>query len=379
MADGPADVPHAPARGTHRPGAVMVRKSGDLVTHHVRWAVCLGSVSLALGLVLTACAPAARPPHGPVLPGHWARFRHLAGVVDLAGPRSDGSFTVAAAGRLYTLTRAGVLRPFARGPGGYRTAVGPEPYIAMADGGSVAGAGCSFPSGMIFALQPGRHPGIIEITPEGQASRFTSLPATVTPDGITFDTTGRFGHRLVVTARNHTATIVLAIDCAGAVRTVTSRAPAMEGGIVVAPGSFGRYGGDLIAPSETSGRVFAIRPDGSVVTVAVSGLPHGGDIGVESAGFLPPRFGPGDAAYLADRYSKGNRHPGTNSILRLPGSQLLKAGARPGDLLVAAEAAARAIVVRCANTCTVRYIAVGPAITHAEGHIVFASQGPDRG
>jgi len=343
------------------------------VRRYPRRAACLGSVSLALGLVLTACAPAARPPHGPVPPGRWAPFRHVAGVVDLAGPRGDGSFIVAAAGRLDALSRAGVPRPFARGPGGYSTAVGPEPYLAMADGERVAGAGCSFPNGMIFTLQPGRHPGIIAITPAGRASRFTSLPATLTPDGITFDSTGRFGHRLVVTARNHAATTVLAIDCTGVIRTITSRGPPIEGGIAVAPASFGRYGGDLIAPSETSGRVFAIRPDGTVATVAVSGLPHGGDIGVESAGFLPPRFGPGDAAYLADRYSKGNKHPGTNSILRLPGSQLLKAGVRPGDLLVATEASARTIVVRCADTCTVRYIAAGPAITHAEGHVVFTT------
>ena len=340
---------------------------------YLRRAVCLGSVSLALGLVLTACAPAARPPHGPVLPGRWVRFRHLAGVVDLAGPRSDGSFIVAAAGRLDTLTRAGVLRPFARGVGGYSTAVGPEPYIALTGSGRIAGAACSFPGGMTFALRPGRHPGIIAITPGGRASRFISLPPTLTPDGITFDTSGRFGHRLLVTARNHATTTVLAIDCAGAVRTITSRAPSMEGGIAVAPESFGRYGGDLIAPSEISGRVFAIRPDGTVTTVVVSGLPHGGDIGVESAGFLPPRFGPGDAAYLADRYSKGNRHPGTNSILRLPGSQLLKDGVRPGDLLVATEASARTIVVRCASTCTARYMAAGPAISHAEGHVVFTT------
>ena len=153
----------------------------------------------------------------------------------------------------------------------------------------------------------------------------------------------------------------------------------MEGGIAVAPGSFGRYGGDLIAPSETTGRVYAIGPDGAVVTLAESGLPHGGDIGVESGGFLPPGFGPGDAAYLADRYSKGNRHPGTNSILRLPGHELIKAGARAGDLLVATEGSARTILVRCASTCTVRYIAAGPAITHAEGHIVFVSQGRGRG
>jgi hypothetical protein len=343
------------------------------VRHHLRWATCLGSVSLAAGLALTACSSAAPPPRGPALPAHWVRFRHLAGVVDLAGPRSDGSFAVAAAGRLFTLTQAGVLRPFARGAAGYSTATGPEPYIAMADGERVAGAGCSFPSGMIFALQPGPRPGIIAITPDGRASRFASLPAMAAPDGITFDTTGRFGHRLVVTAKNHGATLVLAIDCAGDVRTVASHAPAMEGGIAVAPASFGHYGGDLIAPNETSGRVYAIRPDGTVVTLAASGLPHGGDIGVESAGFVPPRFGAGNTAYLADRYSRGNRHPGTNSILRLTGSQLAKAGVRPGDLLVATEGSARTIVVRCASTCAVRYIAAGPDISHAEGHIVFTT------
>jgi hypothetical protein len=43
----------------------------------------------------------------------------------------------------------------------------------------------------------------------------------------------------------------------------------MEGGIAVAPASLGRYGGDLVAPGETSGRVFAVGPDGSVVTLVV--------------------------------------------------------------------------------------------------------------
>jgi hypothetical protein len=295
--------------------------------------------------------------------------------VDLAGPRGDGSFAVAAAGRLFILSGAGVLRPFARGPGGYSTAIGPEPYIALAGHGRVAGARCSFSRGMIFALQPGRHPGIIGIGADGRARRFVSLPATATPTGITFDSTGRFGHRLLVTARDHAATTVLAIDCAGRIAVITDHAPAMEGGIAVAPPSFGRYGGDLVAPNETSGRVFAIAPDGAVATLAVSGLPHGGDIGVESAGFVPPGFGASDAAYLADRYSRGNRHPGTNSILRLPGSELVKAGIRPGDLLVATEGGARTIAVSCASSCTVRYIAVGPAISHAEGHIVFTGAG----
>jgi hypothetical protein len=97
------------------------------------------------------------------------------------GPAGDGSFAVAAAGRLFILSRAGVLRPFARGPGGYSTALGPEPYIAVAGNDRVAGTGCSFRSGMIFALQPGGRPGIILIGADGRARRFASLPGTVTP------------------------------------------------------------------------------------------------------------------------------------------------------------------------------------------------------
>ena len=61
--------------------------------------------------------------------------------------------------------------------------------------------------------------------------------------------------------------------------------------------------------------------------------------------------------------------------MRLPGSELIKAGVHTGDLLVATEAGARTIVVRCASSCTVRYIAAGPAITHAEGHIAFTGRG----
>ena len=222
--------------------------------------------------------------------------------MDIAGPRDDGSFAVAAAGRLFAWSRAGVLKPFARGPGGYVTATGPEPYITIAGNDRVAGTGCSFRAGTIFALQPRGRPGIIAIGPGGRAGRFASLPGTLTPTGITFDTTGHFGHALLVTARGRAATAVLAIDCTGRTRTITAHAPAMEGGIAVAPASFGRHGGDLVAAGETSGRIFAVAPDGAVVTLAASGLPRGGDIGVESTGFVPPGFGARDAAYLAARF-----------------------------------------------------------------------------
>ena len=91
---------------------------------------------------------------------------------------------------------------------------------------------------------------------------------------------------------------------------------------------------------------------------------------MESAGFVPPRAA---AAYLADRFSARNKHPGDNAILRLPAAELARAGIRAGDLLVATEGGAETIDVRCAAACTVRYVAAGPAIAHAEGHIVFMS------
>jgi hypothetical protein len=206
------------------------------------------------------------------------------------------------------------------------------------------------------------------ISPAGQARRFASLPAGSSLTGIAFDATGRFGHKLIVTAGLRGGTTVFAVGCDGRLFPVTTDGPPVEGGIVVAPATFGSFGGDLIAPNETSGRVYAVSPDGTVVILARSELPAGGDIGVESAGFVPAAA----AAYLADRFSAGNKHPGDDAILRLPAAGLARAGIRAGDLLVATEGGAQTIDVRCAATCAVRYVAAGPANAHAEGHIVFS-------
>jgi hypothetical protein len=331
----------------------------------------------ALALVsatLSGCAAGSPPVSGrPALPALWAPLRHVPGVVDLAGPRADGSLTVAAAGRLFLLGRDGALRPFARGPGGYSTPAGPEPYVALTGDAPVPASGCSFRRDTAYAIEPGPRPGVIRIGPDGRASRYASLPSGVAPNGIAFDAVGRFGHRLLVTAGRAGVTTLFGIDCRGRVTTVAAHGPAVEGGIAVAPASFGRFGGDLIAPNETHGGVFAFQPDGRVVTLVDSGLPSGGDIGVESAGFVPPGFGPGGAAYLADRFSAGNAHPGTDSILRIRGADLTEAGVRPGDLLVATEGGAQTIAVRCGTSCTVRPIAEGPATAHGEGHIVVVA------
>ena len=281
---------------------------------------------------------------------------------------------MAAARRLFILSRASALSPFARGPGGYSTALGPEPYVTMAGNDRVAGTQCSFRSSMIFALQPGGRPGIIPIGADGRARRFASLPATVTPTGITFDATGHFGHKLLVTASNHAETTVRAIDCAGKVRAITSHAPAMEGGIAVAPASFGRYGGDLVAPVKPEG---ASSPSGQTAQWSRSGYPACRTAATsasrapalcrsDSAPATPPISPTGSPRQQAPRHGQHSAPPG---------QELINAGDRPGDLLVATEASARTIVVRCASSCTARYIAADPAVTHAEGHIAFTSAG----
>jgi hypothetical protein len=242
----------------------------------------------------------------------------------------------------------------------------------LSPGGGVAGARCTFGHDTVYALRLRRGPGVTAIDSAGRARRFVTLPAGGLENGIAFDTTGRFGHRLLVTATATGQTTVYATDCRGTVTTLTRSAPKIEGGIAVAPATFGRFAGDLIAPNENSGRIYAIAPDGSAQLLGDSGLPHGQDIGVESLGFVPANFGPGWSALVADRLTPGNRHPGDGVILRIPAASLAGAGVRPGDLLVTTEGGAMTDAVTCGSSCQVRHVADGPAVAHGEGHIAFA-------
>jgi hypothetical protein len=323
------------------------------------------SVPASQGVATTQAPSGTQPP-----PATWVKWRHLPGVVDVVGPRSDGTFLVAGLKFLFLLRPDGSLSPFARGKGGYQASTRSEPYLALSGNAAVAGSGCSFRRDTAFALFPAAQPEVIMISPQGQARPFASLPPGGALSGIAFDGTGRFGHRLLVTATFGHLTTVYSIGCDGHIMTLATGAPPMEGGMTVAPATFGRFGGDLIAASELTGLVYAVDPSGHVVTLASSGLPSGQDIGVESAGFAPSAA---VAGYLADRRTPGNKHPGDDDILLLSAADLARAGVRAGDLIIASEGGARTIDVRCAATCTVRYIAAGPAIAHGEGHIAFAS------
>jgi hypothetical protein len=332
-----------------------------------------GALSLAGVAVLILLAGISAPGvRAGDAPARWVKHVRIDGAVDLAGPRPDGSFVLTAGGRLFTLAADGTgPTPFARGRGGYRSSAG-EPYISV--GGPPGGAGedCALADGSIFAIEPRDDPGLVRISPSGRASRFAEFPDGVFLSGIAFDRVGTFGGRLLVMVLRDrkTSSDLYAFDCDGGRERIVTGGPRVEGGIEVAPASFGPFAGDLIAPNERSGKVHAFGPDGEVATIAKPTLPAGGDTGVESIGFVPPGLAPGAQALLSDLGVK--KGVGTDSVLALDLAGV-PGGVAPGDLLVATELGAETVRLRCELACSAETVASGPARTHAEGHIVFTA------
>jgi hypothetical protein len=302
----------------------------------------------------------------------WPLADPIPHVFDVAGPRSDGRLVVAAGGKLFLMDQAtGALDRFAGGPGGYPGAGGEEPYIAVVPA-ALAGR-TTFHADDVFVLQLKPTVGILRIDSEGIAHPFANVAGVDLMNGITFDETGAFGYRLLVTGAHAHHSTVAAIDGDGLITVITTQAPTVEGGLAVAPPTFGKFAGDLIAPDELSGKVFAIAPDGSSQLVATPDLAHGGDIGVEAAGFIPDIELARATVYFADRATPGNLHPGTDNLLALSGAELARAGAAAGDLLVATEGGAGLVAVRCGPTsCRVTSIIADNGTSHGEGHIVVA-------
>jgi hypothetical protein len=326
-----------------------------------------------MGVMLAAAVSGTAVPGTASSSGSWERWLHVRGILDLAGPRSDGRLVAAVRGRLDLVSVAGKVTRFAPG---YSVPAGPESYIALSPGVAVDGAGCSFARDEVLALDlTGGPPGITRISATGRVSHLATATGVTTLSGIALDTVGRFGHRLLVIGPvGRGKTQVAAVDCRGAVSPIGTVDARLEGGIAVAPLGFGAFGGQLVAASEGSGAIYAVSPKGELSTVAASGVPRGGDIGVESVGFVPPT-GAG-AAYLADRGTprSGKPHPGTDSILRLNATALSAATADPGDLLVATEGAATVVHVHCAGMCITTVAATGPAPAHGEGHLLIAGR-----
>lgn len=327
----------------------------------------LAFLVLALGLTAPAAAEQTA----------WEQWQHLPGIVDV-GARADGSLVVMAAGRLYQVSSGGAASAFAAAADGFSASADAESYFVVAPALTVDDAGCSWSAEDVFVLDLNAAPGVDRVDPAGHATHFATLPSVDTLGGIVLDTTGKFGHRLLVTGSHQDHTTVFAIDCGGKSTVLTDSAPIVEGGLAVAPTTFGQFSGDLIAPDENSGQVWAIDPSGAATLVSIPNLPVGGDTGVESTGFVPPGFSAGGAAYLADRATANNPFPGTDSLLRLSSAALAAAGVEDGDLLVSTEGGGTTVAIRCAATCSVTQVALGTPGGHIEGKLAFVADGAAR-
>lgn len=309
-------------------------------------------------------------------PVTWELADPIPHVFDVGGPLSDGSLLAAAGGKLFLLDSVtGAQERFAGGQGGYPGAGGEEPYIAVTP--IHAAAHTTFQRDNVFVLQLKPAGGILRIDSAGVAHQFANVDGVDSLNGITFDQTGAFGFRLLVTGSHAHHTIVAAIDGDGNVSVITREAPTVEGGIAVAPAGFGRFGGDLIAPDELSGYVYAIAPDGFARVVARPDLARGGDTGVEAAGFIPDGDLSTLTVYFADRGTPGNAHPGTDNLLALNGAALARRAVKSGDLLLATEGGAGVVVVRCDMTsCQVTQLIADNGTSHGEGHILVVAGRP---
>jgi hypothetical protein len=330
----------------------------------------------ALAVVLAACFGVAFSVTASAAAPAWQPVAHVTGVVDVGGPRSDGKLVVAGSAKLWLMTLAGALTPFAQGPGGYADDKGLEAYLAVSPGQAVEGTSCSFAPDDLYILRLHAPIGITKVDTSGKKSDFANINLS-SLDGIAFDTVGSFNHRLLVAGVTKGGTRDLVeIDCTGKQLIINGALPVNEGGFAVAPKSFGAFGGMLIAPDEISGKIYAFGADGTVNDIVDSGLPHGGDIGVESVGFVPAGFLRGGTVFLADRVTPKNAHPGTDSVLTLSSADLVTAGVHEGDLLAATEGGAEVIAIRCAASCQVIPVISTGTNAHPEGHLVLVTTAP---
>jgi len=315
-------------------------------------------VRTALVVAVVLVALAAPTPAAPEQPA-WRQFAHVPGIVDVV-KLHDGSLAVSTRSGLFAVSGT-TLQPFAPA---FKPVAGGEQYAVAVDAYRARGSRCSWRRDDVYVLDASAKPGIVRVRRDAQPVRFVDLPRGAFPSGIAWDDVGRFAHRLLVTSVVKDKTTVYAVDCRRRRALVVRNAPHLEGGIVVAPAGFGRFGGSLLAADELTSTIYALTPGGAVRVVARPSVRSGPDLGIESLGFARAA---GQSAYLADLGAPGSPTPGTDGLLTLA------PGLAPGTLLAASEGGAATVAVTCATTCAAREVASGPAETHGEGHVVFAA------
>src|SRR5205823_12920089 len=126
-----------------------------------------------------------------------------------------------AAGHLYLVSRAtSTITSIASGPGGFSADPNAEPYFVLTQALPVDNTTCTWSADDLLVLDLTSPPGLARVDLTGKASRFATLSGVDTLGGIALDTTGQFGHRLLVTgSHDGNQTTVFAIDCEGSVTT----------------------------------------------------------------------------------------------------------------------------------------------------------------
>ncbi|MGB6784984.1 MAG: hypothetical protein WBE60_03790 [Nitrosotalea sp.] len=129
-----------------------------------------------------------------------------------------------------------------------------------------------FPTGYIYLAQgTWGQVDIWKIGFDGKTSLFeTNLPPLGPDVYITFDRTGSFGYDMIVTGGDQ----VWKINSNGKSSQV-AEIPIRESGhdrigsAVVAPSSFGTYGGDILVPDPGTGNIFAVSPQNNVTKIGL--------------------------------------------------------------------------------------------------------------
>ncbi|HEY6117030.1 MAG TPA: hypothetical protein VI172_13830 [Candidatus Dormibacteraeota bacterium] len=323
-------------------------------------------------IVLAAAGLTLWPSAATAADAAWERAVAVPGVIDVAGPRSDGDLVVAGSAALFLFDPAsGKLEDFARGPGGYHDDAGKEAYLAISTGTHVQSANCDFAPDEIFILRQHVPFGVSRVNAAGDESGpFTNIPGVSSLTGITFDTGGAFDGRLLVTGKSAAGiTSLFGVDCNGGVMVIARSIPSVEGGMAIAPSGFGKFAGALVAADTVSGRVYAIAANGTVASIGRPSVAGGPEVGVETAGFVPPRFfDAGGSLYYADAR--------TGHLMRLTSDALKAAGVNEGYLLVAAERGAPVVTAHCDPTCVGAFVIRTPTAVRGEGHFAFVLNTP---
>jgi hypothetical protein len=204
-----------------------------------------------------------------------------------------------------------------------------------------------WPAGQVYCHAP--HGVVYRLAPDGAATVLATLPETDKQDGaVVFDTLGQYGYAMLVTTGGPAGDggTVYAVAPDGGIRPV-GRFPGPGGAdnLELAPPTFGSEGGRLLIAVDYdpgggqpgSGRVVAMRPDGTVRTLV--NLPEGiNPIAVVGRGDAP-RGAATPGLYVTDTAS-------TNVDLLL---HAVLGKRYPGEVIVGSEKTAHLWLVRPAG------------------------------